>query len=179
MSLAEEAADDELEANDDAYDDEADSDYSPVDGVDHLQVLKDLQEDYEEKESEYESELDDDVDDSDYDPNDADDVEQALKDDEDDKLENESIESEQSEKIDYTEDKIINSESFDDEYFAAIQCVRNTAKSDKTEILKKIKEEYQDVFGEDATNEIIMEAFQQFVTSQEDDADDEDEQAEV
>merc|ERR1711997_1387669 len=92
--------------------------------------------------------------------------EQAQKDEEDDKLESESIESEQSEKIDYTEDKIINSQSFDDEYFAAIECARNTAKSDKAEILKKIKEEYQDVFGEDATNEIIMEAFQQFVSSE-------------
>merc|ERR1711997_292695 len=99
--------------------------------------------------------------------------EQAQKDEEDDKLESESIESEQSEKIDYTEDKIINSESFDDEYFAAIECVRNTAKSDKTEILKKIKEEYQDVFGEDATNEIIMEAFQQFVTSEDEEQENE------
>merc|ERR1712130_316447 len=50
----------------------------------------------------------------------------------------------------------------------------NTAKSDKAKILKKIKEEYQDVFGEDTTNEIIMEAFEQFVSSEDDEQVDDD-----
>ena len=177
-SLADEAAEDESEADDEEYDDEADSDYSPDDGVDNLQVLKDLQEDFDDEESESGSE---DAADSDYDPNDAEDIGQALKDKEDDQLDSAddvSMESVESEKIDYAEDKIINSESFDDEYFAAIECVRNSAKSDKAEILKKIKEEYQDVFGEDATNEIILEAFQQFVGSGDEEAEYESEEEE-
>merc|ERR1712154_3750 len=75
-----------------------------------------------------------------------------------------NMESVGSGKIDYAEDQIINSESFDEEYFAAIESARSRAKQDKAAILKKIKEEYQDVFGVDATNEIILEAFQPFVS---------------
>merc|ERR1719189_863229 len=71
----------------------------------------------------------------------------------------------ESVKIEVDEEKIINSESFDSEYFDAIECARETAKHDKAAILSKIKEEYQDVFGEEATNEIIMEAFSNFVSS--------------
>merc|ERR1711997_1023407 len=77
------------------------------------------------------------------------------------------MESAASEKIDYAEETIINSESFDAEYFAAIESARSRAKQDKAAILDKIKEEYLDVFGVDATNEIILEAFQPFVSSAE------------
>merc|ERR1711933_211856 len=54
----------------------------------------------------------------------------------------------------------------------------NTAKSDKEKILSKIKEEYKDVFGEDTTNEIIMEAFEQFVYSEDEENESDEEQYE-
>lgn len=163
-SLAEEAAEDESDANDEEYDNESDSDYSPEDGEDNLQYLKDVEDDCRE-ESEYESDASDESD-SDYDPNDADDLNQAKNDLEDDNADSDGdLFMESVGNIDYAEDRVINSENFDEEYFSAIEAARERAKRDKQAILQKIKEEYVDIFGEAATNEIISEAFQPFVSS--------------
>merc|ERR1712129_201460 len=59
-----------------------------------------------------------------------------------------------------------NSESFDDEYFQAMESVKQRGQFDKAAILAKIKEEYTDIFAEEATNDMILEAFEQFVSSE-------------
>jgi len=147
------------------WDDENDSDYSPADGEDNLQYLLDVQDfavlDNEEEESES-------VDDADYDPQDAGDLDQAALDEQYDNESEEdvSMESVNPSKIDFSEDTIINSESFDDEYFQAMESVKQRGQFDKAAILAKIKEEYTDIFAEEATNDMILEAFEQFVSSE-------------
>merc|ERR1719461_2181866 len=179
--LAAEAEEAELEAERDEYeDDESDSDYSPVDGEDNLQLLQDLR-DLEAHENEAsESEDGEDDADSDYDPKDAADQDQAVVDEQYDNESDDdvSMESVNPSKIDFSEDAIINSENFDDEYFAAMQYVKQKGQFDRAEILKKIKQEYEDILGEEATNEIILEAYEQFVSSDEEEVDEEEEEQE-
>jgi len=137
--------------------------------------VRDLQEDWSDVTENEESESDD-AEDPDYDPNDAADLGQALQDEEEDNAATSGDDvSMESVQVDYAEESIINSESFDAEYFEAMESARSTARRDKAEILGKIKEEYQDVFGEEATNEIIMEAFSNFISSGEEEADTEEE----
>merc|ERR1712129_551149 len=164
-SLALESAEAELEEDADELNDENDSDYSPADGEDNLQYLLDVQ-DFAVLDNEEEEESES-VDDADYDPQDAGDLDQAALDEQYDNESEEdvSMESVNPSKIDFSEDTIINSESFDDEYFQAMESVKQRGQFDKAAILAKIKEEYTDIFAEEATNDMILEAFEQFVSS--------------
>merc|ERR1712176_317147 len=70
-----------------------------------------------------------------------------------------NAEEEKLETISFDEEAIINSESFDAEYFEAIQCAVDLGKLDKAKIYEKISKKYQSEFGD----EVIEEAFEQFV----------------
>jgi len=177
-SLALESAEAELEEDEDELNDENDSDYSPADGEDNLQYLLDLQDadalDNEKESSSSSPEEED----ADYDPQDAGDLDQAALDEQYDNESEEdvSMESVNPSKIDFSEETIINSESFDDEYFQAMESVKQRGQFDKAAILAKIKEEYTDIFAEEATNDMILEAFEQFVSSADEEEVDEDDE---
>merc|ERR1711933_452417 len=73
--------------------------------------------------------------------------------------ESETVEEEKLEIISFDEETIINSESFDAEYFEAIQCAVELGKLDKAKIYEKISKKYESEFGEEA----IEAAFAEFV----------------
>jgi len=175
--FAEEATEDYLEQNGE-FEDSEDSDYDEFDIDDNQQVLNDLEEDYFE-----ESEGSEDSEDSDYDENDAEDLQQVQEDQDEDYFssEDEEIanqqnqENEDEENANWVfgadEETIINSESFDNEYFAAIECARNQAVIDKEQLFETIKERYSEETGQDATNEMVQDAFYGFVESEYDESD--------
>merc|ERR1711972_580074 len=66
---------------------------------------------------------------------------------------------EEEETVNYDEEAIINSEEFDAAYFEAMQCVVDVAKLEKEKIYAKISKRYQEEFGD----EVIEQAFEQFV----------------
>merc|ERR1712173_271589 len=66
---------------------------------------------------------------------------------------------EEAETVNYDEEAIINSEEFDAVYFEAMQCVVDEAKLEKEKIYAKISKKYQEEFGD----EVIEQAFEQFV----------------
>jgi len=165
-TFADEAIEEELEM-DQEYDsdDDEDSDYDPNSIRDRQQVQEDLYDDIVsdlefDSDSEYES--DSNAEDSDYNPLDADDLKQGQLDEADDYLS--SADSELSETLsvefdELEEDAIINLESFDAEYFAAIQCAQIAAKFDAAQIVKNIKNEYDEEYGEEQVSEIIDTVF--------------------
>merc|ERR1719251_656665 len=95
-------------------------------------------------------------------------------------LEDDGAESEQDaaeeqlETINYDEEAIINSEEFDAVYFEAMECVVNAAKLEKEKIYAKISKKYQEEFGD----EVIEQAFEQFVDFAFENEEEEEEQAE-
>merc|ERR1712130_360741 len=144
--FAEEAREDESDYNQ-SDDDEEDSDYDEYDIDDNQQVLKDLYED------------ESDFDDSDYDPSDPQDVLQGKLDQNEDYSEDESVGN--------TEDEDeVNADSFDAEYFEAIQCARNQALIDGEKILNIISEQFEQETGKEANDELLEEALDEFVESE-------------
>jgi len=153
------------------YDDEEDSDFDPNDIEELEQAQNDQNEDYFLSESENE-ELSENSD-SDYDPNDAEDIQQVQEDQDEDIYDSESEENrnwvfgeeDQNEKdrnwvFGADEESIINSESFDSEYFAAIECARNQAVIDKDNMLENIMEELE------ITKDQVLEALNNFVETE-------------
>merc|ERR1719273_1006823 len=91
----------------------------------------------------------------------AEDLKQARLDQDDDCLT--SAESELSEveslSVELEEDAIINLESFDADYFAAIQCAQVAAKFDAEQIVKNIKNAYDGEYGEEQVSNVIDTVF--------------------
>jgi len=167
--FAEEAREDESDYNQ-SDDDEEDSDYDEYDIDDNQQVLKDLYED------------ESDFDDSDYDPSDPQDVLQGKLDQNEDYSEDESVgntEDEDEENADWVfgadEESILNADSFDAEYFEAIQCARNQALIDGEKILNIISEQFEQETGKEANDELLEEALDEFVESEYEESDDQEE----
>merc|ERR1712130_532571 len=80
------------------------------------------------------------------------------------------------------ESELIESDTFDAEYFEAIKCAQSAAKLDAAKIIKSIKSEYSDNFTEDKLADIISKTFKGIAESQideveesEDEQDDDDE----
>merc|ERR1712244_90153 len=103
-------------------------------------------------------------------------AEEAQSENDDEYESDKSVEEEGAEELD--EETIINSEGFDSEYFAAIQYARDIAKVDAENIWNKISEEYNDEMGEEATSEMILEAFNEFTFAETENEDEESEENE-
>merc|ERR1712228_278432 len=156
-----EAIEEELQMDQESdSDEEADSDYDPNSIRDRQQVQQDLEDDAFSS-MELDSEVSD-ADDLDYDPTDVVDLEQLLLDEVDDfaESEEESALSEiETAPTELEEDAIINLESFDAEYFAAIQCAQNAAKLSAAQIIKNIKSEFDEEYGDEQVSDVIDKVF--------------------
>eukprot|EP00486_Rosalina_sp_Unknown_P000602 CAMPEP_0201568990 /NCGR_PEP_ID=MMETSP0190_2-20130828/10412_1 /ASSEMBLY_ACC=CAM_ASM_000263 /TAXON_ID=37353 /ORGANISM="Rosalina sp." /LENGTH=644 /DNA_ID=CAMNT_0047990807 /DNA_START=80 /DNA_END=2014 /DNA_ORIENTATION=- len=137
----------------------------------------------EEDDEEYVDEEYQDEEDAEYDPND--DQHQAMNDEicdipNDDELKTEKQDIEQAleeeaeplkDVLDEDEEKLVNSEHFENELVAAIEMVQNIAKFDKEKILTMTRELYKTETGMEPTNEMMDDALKLFTMDNQDDVD--------
>jgi len=180
VQLAEEASEDLAES--DSFDESEDSDYDPNDVSDRVQVQQDLNEDFL-VDSYTESDDESDADDADYNPKNFEDLHQQTLDQEEDIFDSdEPLLVDDTFAVELDESELIESDTFDAEYFEAIKCAQSAAKLDAAKIIKSIKSEYSDNFTEDKLADIISKTFKGIAESQideveesEDEQDDDDE----
>merc|ERR1719382_2284981 len=159
--FAEEARDELSELDsDDEEEDLDDSDYDPNDVRDRVQVQQDLDEDFlTDAESEYDDESD--SDDSSYDENNFKDLNQQALDQEEDVYDSdEPLEKDNTFRVELDEEEVINAETFDAEYFGAIEVAKAVAKSDAIKIIESIQSEYGDEYSEDKLADVIAKTFE-------------------
>jgi len=137
-----------------------DSDYDPNDVRDRVQVQEDLDEDFlTDADSEYDDESD--SDDSSYDENNFKDLNQQALDQEEDVYDSEEpLIKDDTFKVELDEEEVINAETFDAEYFGAIEVAKAVAKSDAIKIIESIQSEYGDEYSEDKLAEVIAKTFE-------------------
>lgn len=163
----------------DSSDDEDDSDYDPNDVSDRVQVQQDLDEDgFSEIESVSGDEESDEYD-SDYIENNYEDLYQGTLDDAEDIYDStEPILLDDTFAVELDEDEVIESDTFDAEYFEAIKCAQSAAKLDAAKIVEGITNEYVDEYEEDALADVISRVFEGIAEAQNDEVEEEEEEVE-
>jgi len=139
-------------------DEEDDSDYDPNDVSDRVQVQQDLNEDFLTESSEYDD--DSDSDGSEYDANNFQDLHQQTLDQQEDLFDSdEPLLLDDTFAVELDEDEVIESDTFDAEYFEAIKYAQLAGKTDAAKIIESIQSEYGEEYGEDQLADIISQTF--------------------
>jgi len=164
----------------DSSDDEDDSDYDPNDVSDRVQVQQDLDEDgFSEIESVSGDDESDEYD-SDYIEGNYEDLYQGTLDDAEDIYDStEPILLDDTFAVELDEDEVIESDTFDAEYFEAIKCAQSAAKLDAAKIVEGITSEYVGEYEEDALADVISRVFEGIAEAQNDEVEEEEEEEEV
>jgi hypothetical protein len=113
-----------------------------------------------------------------YDPNNEADQQQAVKDSRDDIYDDDDQKEKEEETQEAEEDEntIVNSENFGNEFCAAIESVQIAAKFDREKMLENARNAYQQETGEQATDEMIVNALKAFIIKKEEVEDQEQEE---